>query len=50
LQVVRLSSEDAKGEVVARHELGEGVFGSPAIGDGALYIRGEKHLWRIAGK
>ena len=31
-------------EVVAENELGEYSFASPAISQGNLYIRGEKHL------
>ncbi|HEX5273293.1 MAG TPA: PQQ-binding-like beta-propeller repeat protein [Gemmataceae bacterium] len=45
-QVVR--PDDKDGQVVARGDLGETVLGTPAIADGALYLRGEKHLWKIA--
>lgn len=34
-------------DVVAENELGEACYASPAIGDGAIYIRGEKHLYSI---
>jgi outer membrane protein assembly factor BamB len=34
-------------EVLAKNSLDELVQASPAISDGALYIRGERHLWRI---
>jgi outer membrane protein assembly factor BamB len=30
--------------------LGEGVLATPAIAGGALYIRGDKHLWKVAQK
>lgn len=41
-----------KGEIVGEYELGEGqdVLGSPAIADGALYIRSHTKLWKIAEK
>lgn len=32
-------------DVVAKVKLGEGVFASPAMADGRLYIRGSKHLY-----
>lgn len=47
LQVVKLPDGEGKGEVVAKHELGEGAFGSPAIGDGAIYIQSEKSLFKF---
>lgn len=34
-------------EVLAKNSLDELVQASPAISEGALYIRGERHLWRI---
>lgn len=37
-----------KGEVVATNELGEAVLGSPAVAGDALYIRGAKHLIKVA--
>jgi len=45
-QVVRAGAKE--GEVVATNDFGEPVFGSPAYADGALYFRGDKHLWKIA--
>ncbi len=50
LQVVQLPKDDAKGTIVARYEMGEPVYGSPAIGEGALYVPGEKHLFKFAKK
>jgi len=34
-------------EVLARNDLGERTLASPAVADRALYIRSQKHLWRI---
>ncbi|MBM3869994.1 MAG: serine/threonine protein kinase [Verrucomicrobia bacterium] len=34
-------------ELVAKNELGEPTYASPAISDGRLYLRGEKHLFCI---
>ena len=45
-QVVRTT--DAGGEILAVNKFDEPVLGSPAVADGALYVRGEKHLWKIA--
>lgn len=39
---------DKKGEVLAEFDFGETILCSPAIANGALYVRGHKHLWKIA--
>jgi hypothetical protein len=44
-QVVQLGD---KGEIVGESALGESVMGTPAIGGNALFVRTEKHLWRIS--
>lgn len=36
-----------KFEVVATNELGENCFASPAVSQGRIYLRGEKHLYAI---
>jgi outer membrane protein assembly factor BamB len=36
-----------KFERVAQNEIGEKTFASPAISDGQLFLRGDKHLFRI---
>ena len=45
-QVVR--PDDKDGHVVASGDLGETVLGTPAIVDGAIFLRGHKHLWKMA--
>jgi outer membrane protein assembly factor BamB len=35
-------------EVIRTNTVGEPVYASPAIADGTIYIRGEKHLFAIA--
>jgi len=42
--VVRAGNEY---ELLATNELGERALASPAVDDGALYLRTESHLWRI---
>jgi outer membrane protein assembly factor BamB len=37
----------ATGEIVASHNFGETILCTPAIADGALYVRSDKHLWKI---
>jgi outer membrane protein assembly factor BamB len=39
--------EGEAGEVVASHDFAETILATPAIADGALYIRSDKHLWKI---
>jgi outer membrane protein assembly factor BamB len=48
LQIVDVSGE--KGEISAEHPLGETVLGTPAIADHDLFVRSDKHLWKIAIK
>ena len=36
-----------KHEVLGTNSLGEPVYASPAIADGNIFIRGEKHLYAI---
>jgi outer membrane protein assembly factor BamB len=38
---------DKSYELLATNELGERSLASPAVEDGALYIRTESHLWRV---
>jgi outer membrane protein assembly factor BamB len=47
-QVVQLQSDGKGAEVVGKGELKEAVLTSPAAADGALYIRTDRHLWKIA--
>ncbi len=35
-------------DVVARNELGENIYASPAISDGQIFLRGAKHLYCIS--
>jgi len=46
MQVVKLG--DKEGEVVAEHHFGEPMHASPAVAGNALYVRSDKHLWKIA--
>lgn len=41
---------DKEGTVVGTAEFGEQIQASPAIAGNALYVRGDKHLWKIAEK
>ena len=38
---------ESEWSVVAENDLGEGVVASPAISNGDIFIRGEKHLFLI---
>ncbi|HEX4132149.1 MAG TPA: PQQ-binding-like beta-propeller repeat protein [Pirellulales bacterium] len=42
---VKLGGE---GQIDGESSLGEPVYGSPAVVDGALYVRSDAHLWKIA--
>jgi outer membrane protein assembly factor BamB len=45
--VVRLGDRP---EVLARNDLGETILATPAIADGALFLRSDRHLWCIGEK
>lgn len=45
-QVIKLN--DQQGELVASNDFGETIQGSPAVAQGALYVRSDKSLWKIA--
>ncbi len=47
-QVITL--QDDAGEVTHTHNLGETILCTPAISDGAIYVRSDQHLWKIATK
>ena len=36
------------GRLVSTNELGDKIQGSPAVADGALYVRNDQSLWKIA--
>lgn len=46
--VVRLG--DDKGEIVSSNDLGELFMCTPAVSGGAIYVRSDKSLWKIAAK
>lgn len=45
-QIVDLSGEE--GKIVSKIELGETILSTPALSDGALYIRSDGHLWKFS--
>jgi outer membrane protein assembly factor BamB len=49
-ETVVLKADPAKADVLARNKLPDEVYGSIAIVDGDLLIRGYKHLWCISTK
>lgn len=46
MQVVKVG--DKQGEIVAENRFGESMHASPAVAGNALYVRSDKHLWKIA--
>jgi outer membrane protein assembly factor BamB len=47
-QVVEMSADDKKGEIVGTGQLEGEIMSSPAIVDDALYVRSDGYLWKIA--
>jgi len=37
-----------RGKIAARKDLGEPILCTPAVSDGALYVRSDGHLWKFA--
>ena len=46
VRVVKLG--DKEGEIVGETQIGEPIHASPAVAGGAMYVRSDKHLWKIA--
>lgn len=46
--VVDVSGEE--GEITSRHDLDETILSTPALDEGALYIRGDDRLWKFAAE
>jgi outer membrane protein assembly factor BamB len=45
--VVLVVKAGETGEIVASHDFGEIILCTPAIADDALYVRSDKHLWKV---
>lgn len=45
-QVVKPGAK--RGEVVGQGDFGDTILATPAISNGAFYVRSDKHLWKIA--
>jgi len=39
---------ESSGEVVSKYDFGETLLASPAVSNGAIYLRSDGHLWKIA--
>ena len=48
--VVQISADEKPGKVVGTSQFGEAILCSPAVANGALYVRSERHLWKIASR
>jgi hypothetical protein len=47
--VVVFAARD-KLDVLARNDLGEEIFATPAVAEGTLYVRTSGHLWAFGEK
>ncbi|MFV1964223.1 MAG: PQQ-binding-like beta-propeller repeat protein [Pirellulaceae bacterium] len=45
--VVQLGSQ---GESSGPYDLGETILGSPAVSNGAMYVRSDRHLWKFSNR
>ena len=48
VQVIKAGKES--GELTAEFDLKETILCTPAIADGALYVRSDEHLWKLGGR
>jgi len=46
-QVVKVAGVE-KGEIVSKNDLGETILCTPAVANGAIYVRSDQHLWKLA--
>ncbi|MDA7920935.1 PQQ-binding-like beta-propeller repeat protein [Verrucomicrobiales bacterium] len=46
VQVIDPSSAEDK-KVTSEYELSETILGTPSLSDGAIYVRSDKHLWKL---
>ncbi len=49
-QLVELGSGSDAPRVAGKFSLGERVQASPALAEGAIYIRSDHHLWKLAAR
>jgi outer membrane protein assembly factor BamB len=49
-QVITIAQDGSKGELTGGGQLDGEIQSSPAIADGAIYIRSNAHLWKIAAE
>jgi outer membrane protein assembly factor BamB len=42
-----VSLEPRRGAISAERDFKESIMGTPALSDGALYLRSEQHLWKV---
>jgi outer membrane protein assembly factor BamB len=47
VQIVALPKDNSAGEVIAKIDLGESIQASPAVAHGAVFLRSDKHLFRL---
>jgi outer membrane protein assembly factor BamB len=45
-EVVELGKE--RGRIANQHDFKEGILGTPALADKAIYVRSDEHLWKVA--
>jgi len=48
VHVVKPGEKEAT--LVATNALGETILGTPAVANGAMYLRSDRHLWKIGGR
>jgi outer membrane protein assembly factor BamB len=46
-QLVEISADGQTGKVVAKTPFGEAIQASPAVSAGAVFVRGDGHLWKL---
>jgi outer membrane protein assembly factor BamB len=44
---VRIVQVGERGKILGSFDLGEKVLASPAVADGAVYVRSDSHLWKL---
>ncbi len=47
-QLVEFDADCRAGKVIAKIPFGEQIQGSPAVAQGAVFVRSDRHLWKLA--
>jgi outer membrane protein assembly factor BamB len=48
--VAEVVDPSGKGKILSTHDFGETILATPAVGEGAVFVRSDSHLWKVRAK